>query len=259
MEEKHVPTLSQVVPNQDSKLSKKSQVADMFDRIAAKYDFLNHFLSLGIDRLWRRRAIRELGKSHPRNLLDLATGTGDLAIEASRIPSLDQILGLDISEGMLERGKEKIQKLGLGHRIRLEKGDGEKIPYPQDHFEVISCAYGVRNFENLEKGIREMHRVLQPRGRLVILEFSQPQWFGLKQAYLFYFKHILPALGRLFSRHDSAYSYLPASVAVFPQGEAFCSILAKTGFEEIRHIPLSFGVTTLYLATKPDPEKSERS
>lgn len=256
MEERHAPPYTPVVPDQDSKLSKKSQVADMFDRIAVQYDFLNHLLSLGIDRRWRKRAIKELARSQPRNLLDLATGTGDLALEAARIPSLEHILGLDISEGMLELGREKIRKKGWEHRLRLEKGDGENIPYPDHHFDAVSCAYGVRNFEDLEKGISEMYRVLRPQGKLVILEFSQPGKFPVKQGYLFYFKYILPAIGRLFSRHRSAYSYLPASVAAFPQGEAFCQMLRQSGFESVQAIPLSFGVTTLYLATRPEPPEA---
>jgi len=249
MEEKRT-TSSLVVPDQGSKLSKKSQVTDMFDRIAGKYDFLNHFLSLGIDKTWRKRAIKELAKAQPNNLLDIATGTADLAIGASEVKGLGEIVGIDISEGMLELGRKKIEQRGLADRIRLEKADGEQIPYPNDHFDAVSCAYGVRNFEHLEAGIQEMHRVLKPGGLLVILEFSQPRAFPIKQGYAFYFKYMLPAIGRLFSRHQSAYSYLPASVAAFPQGKAFCDRLRQGGFREPRALSLSFGVTHLYLARK---------
>jgi demethylmenaquinone methyltransferase/2-methoxy-6-polyprenyl-1,4-benzoquinol methylase len=240
----------QVVPDEASKLSKKEQVAGMFDGIAGRYDLLNHTLSLGIDKGWRRKAIREVAALHPETILDVATGTGDLAIAASKVLPQAAITGVDISTGMLEVGRRKVAALPHAQKITLQEGDSEALPFADDTFDVVMCAYGVRNFENLEAGLREMRRVLRPDGKLVVLEFSQPGKFPAAQLYRFYFKAILPAIGRLVSRHSRAYTYLPQSVAAFPEGKAFCEILGRCGFSSPKARPLSFGITTLYTASK---------
>ncbi len=240
----------QVVPDAASKLSKKEQVAGMFDGIAPRYDLLNHLLSLGIDRGWRRKAIRTLDVVEPKQILDIATGTGDLAIAASRRFPAAQITGADISAGMLEIGRKKLASLGLSARITLRQADSEKLPFADGEFDAVTCAYGVRNFEHLEAGLRDMQRVLRPGGRLAVLEFSRPKAFPFAQLYRFYFRAILPLVGRMVSKHSKAYTYLPASVAAFPEGKAFLEILSRCGFREVKAQPLTFGVTTLYVATK---------
>lgn len=239
-----------VVPDAGSKLSKKGQVAEMFDGIASHYDFLNHFLSLGIDKGWRRKAIREVCSVQPRAILDVATGTGDLAIAAAKAIPQARITGVDISTGMLEVGRRKITSLNLTDVIQLSEGDSEAMPFADAHFDAVMCAYGVRNFEHLEAGLREMCRVLRPGGKVVILEFSQPKTFPVAQLYRFYFSTILPAIGKIVSRHSRAYTYLPESVAAFPEGRAFCGLLSSCGFQEARARPLTFGITTLYTAVK---------
>lgn len=238
-----------VVPDKQSNLSKKEQVADMFNNIAGKYDFLNHFLSLGIDKGWRKKAIAEIAKVKPERILDVATGTGDLAIEAAKLGPED-IVGIDIAAQMLDVGRKKLKEKSLDKLISMRVGDSEALPFEDDSFDAITCAYGVRNFENLEAGLKEMNRVLRPGGKLAILEFSHPQKFPVKQGYKFYFKYILPTLGKLVSKHSTAYSYLPESVMAFPEGEKFCSILTDCGFKEGSARPLTFGITTLYTATK---------
>ena len=244
----HAPS-SGIVPDRTSKVSKKEQVAQMFNNIAGNYDFLNHFLSAGIDRSWRRKAIREVAAVNPKSILDVATGTGDLAIAAAFLkPS--QITGIDIADQMLEVGRKKIAELQLSAPITLLHGDSEAIPFPDNVFDAVMCAYGVRNFENLEAGLREMCRVLRPGGKVVILEFSKPTAFPVKQCYQFYFSVILPVLGRLVSRHSTAYSYLPESVMAFPQGREFTAILTRCGFSSAKAQPLTMGVTSLYTATK---------
>ncbi|MEO6831622.1 MAG: bifunctional demethylmenaquinone methyltransferase/2-methoxy-6-polyprenyl-1,4-benzoquinol methylase UbiE [Chitinophagaceae bacterium] len=239
-----------ILPDAQSNLGKKKQVAEMFDGIAGRYDFLNHFLSLGIDKIWRNKAIRELTKAAPTKILDVATGTGDMAICASRKLPEAQITGVDISTLMLEVGKKKINKLALNNQIILEEGDSENLPFETGNFDAVMCAYGVRNFENLEKGLREMNRVLKLGGKLVVLEFSQPKTFPVAQLYKFYFKNILPGLGKIISKHSQAYTYLPASVAAFPEGKKFVEILEQCGFEAAKANPLTFGITTLYTAVK---------
>jgi demethylmenaquinone methyltransferase/2-methoxy-6-polyprenyl-1,4-benzoquinol methylase len=239
-----------VVPDAGSNLSKKGQVAEMFDGIAGRYDFLNHFLSMGIDRGWRKKAIREVAGIQPKAILDIATGTGDMAIAAIRAVPAAQISGVDISMGMLEVGRKKIAALNLADRIRLSEGDSEALPFPESSFDAVMCAYGVRNFEHLEAGLREMQRVLRPGGKVVILEFSQPKTFPVAQVYRFYFRYILPAIGRMVSKHSRAYTYLPESVAAFPEGEAFCGMLGRCGFSAPKARPLTFGITTLYTAIK---------
>jgi demethylmenaquinone methyltransferase/2-methoxy-6-polyprenyl-1,4-benzoquinol methylase len=239
-----------VVPDAGSNLSKKGQVAGMFDGIAGRYDFLNHLLSLGIDRGWRKKAIREVAAMQPKAMLDIATGTGDMAIAAAQALPAAYITGVDISTGMLEVGRKKITALRLANRINLEEGDGEALPFADAGFDVIMCAYGVRNFEHLEPGLREMYRVLKPGGKVVILEFSQPKAFPVAQLYRFYFRAILPAIGKMVSKHNRAYTYLPESVAAFPEGKVFCEMLARCGFAGAKARPLTFGITTLYTAVK---------
>lgn len=240
---------ARVVPDAGSKLSKKEQVADMFNNIAGKYDFLNHFLSLGIDKGWRKKAIAEIAKVQPKTILDVATGTGDLAIAASKL-NPEKIVGIDIAAQMLDVGRQKLKEKGLSELISMQVGDSEALPFADNSFDAITCAYGVRNFEHLEAGLKEMRRVLRPGGKLAILEFSHPKKFPVKQGYQFYFKYILPTLGKLVSRHSTAYSYLPESVMAFPEGQRFCDILQECGFQGPKARPLTFGITTLYTAGK---------
>lgn len=240
---------TKVVPLPDSELSKKEQVAGMFDRIAGRYDFLNHFLSLGIDRGWRKKAIHTLKAIAPRKILDVATGTGDLAIAALALQP-EHITGVDISEGMMEIGRKKLADKGLSDKITLQYGDSEALPFEDNTFDAITCAYGVRNFEHLEKGLAQMSRVLNTGGRIAILEFSQPKKFPVKQLYRFYFRYILPTLGKTVSKDATAYTYLPESVAAFPEGSTFCAILERNGFRNAKAKPLSLGITTLYTAEK---------
>ncbi len=240
---------AKIVPDASSKLNKKEQVAEMFNNIAGKYDFLNHFLSMGIDRGWRRKAVKEVAAINPKKVLDVATGTGDLAIAAVKAGP-ERIIGIDIAEQMLEVGREKLKARGLDGMIQLQKGDSEALPFEAGAFDVVMCAYGVRNFENLEAGLREMSRVLRPGGKVVILEFSHPKGFPIKQLYQFYFRYILPGLGKLVSKHSSAYTYLPESVRAFPEGKVFCEMLERCGFSKAQARPLTFGITTLYTALR---------
>jgi len=221
----------------------------MFNDIAGKYDFLNHLLSMGIDRGWRRKAIAEIAKVKPGNILDVATGTGDLAIAAASL-NPQKITGVDIAVQMLEVGKKKIAERALAHIITLQKGDSEAMPFATDSFDAVTCAYGVRNFEHLEAGLKEMSRVMRPGGKLAILEFSKPKAFPFKQLFQFYFKYILPALGKMVSKHSRAYTYLNESAMAFPEGKVFCQTLEKSGFKEAKARPLTLGITTLYTATK---------
>lgn len=238
-----------VTPYKENSLEKKQQIALMFNNIAHKYDFLNHFLSMGIDKLWRRKAIKMLQQETPENVLDIATGTGDFAIEAKKLKP-QKIVGIDISTGMLEVGKRKIQKLKLENLIFLEEGDSENLRFEDAHFQAITVGFGVRNFENLQAGLREMHRVLTPAGVAVVLEFSKPRNFPIKQIYNFYFFRILPFFGRLFSKDSSAYTYLPESVQAFPDGDVFLNELKKAGFSQTKQIPLTFGIASIYWAKK---------
>lgn len=258
-----------IVPFKDSELGKKQQVAEMFDKIAFRYDLLNRFLSGGIDLYWRRRAIRELrrlngagggsmhggsgrgmGHASPLNVLDVATGTGDMAIMMTRrLPGV-RVTGIDISKGMLEIGARKIDRLGLGDRISLQPGDSEAIGFPDGHFDAITVAFGVRNFENLEKGLREMLRVLRPGGRLVVLEFSKPRLPGVRQLYDLYLRLVAPKVGKLVSSSREAYQYLNDSVKAFPEGTAFVKILDACGYQRVRMRSLSLCICTLYIAEK---------
>ncbi|XOV93281.1 MAG: bifunctional demethylmenaquinone methyltransferase/2-methoxy-6-polyprenyl-1,4-benzoquinol methylase UbiE [Bacteroidota bacterium] len=238
-----------VLPYKDKQDTKKKQVATMFDNISSQYDFLNHFLSMGIDILWRKKAIRLLKAHQPKLILDIATGTGDFAIEALAL-NPDKVIGVDISEGMLEVGRKKLIKKGLDKRIELQSGDSERLLFDDNKFDAIIVAFGVRNFENLEKGLSDMYRVLKKGGKVVILEFSKPRTFPFKQVYQFYFKWILPKIGRLISKDNSAYTYLPESVNEFPDGKDFLGILEKTGFKETECKPLTLGISSIYTGIK---------
>ena len=238
-----------VVPYKEKSASKKEQVAEMFDTISPKYDFLNHLLSAGIDRLWRKKAIRLLALAQPKKILDVATGTGDFAIEALKLKP-NKIVGVDISEGMLAIGREKVKKLGVEAVIELRKGDSERLPFSDNSFDAIIVSFGVRNFENLEKGLRDMQRVLKPGGTCVVLEFSKPRNALFRAVYNLYFKYITPNIGGFFSRDRAAYSYLPESVQAFPDGADFLRIYEKAGFTQTQCIALTFGVSSIYLGKK---------
>lgn len=230
--------------------SKKEQVAAMFNAISPKYDALNRILSAGIDQSWRRKTLREIRATGALNVLDVATGTADLALALAKGIPGSKVVGVDISAGMLEVGRSKVRARDLEGRVRLDLGDGEQLPYEESSFDAVTVAFGVRNFENLEQGLRDMRRVLQPGGSLAVLEFSQPTSWPLRGLYLFYFKNILPRIGRMVSKDASAYTYLPNSVQAFPYGEAFAAKLREAGFSSVRVRPLTFGIASLYMAIK---------
>jgi demethylmenaquinone methyltransferase/2-methoxy-6-polyprenyl-1,4-benzoquinol methylase len=236
----------EVVPYQHSQLDKKEQVADMFNSIAYRYDFLNRFLSVGIDIWWRKKAISQLKTLSPQKVLDVATGTGDVAIMTYKMLKPVKITGIDISEGMLELGRKKIAKAGFSQRIELLKGDSEKIPFEDNHFDAITVAFGVRNFQNLDKGLKEMYRVLQPGGRMVVLEFSKSR----NVLFNFYLNVVAPAVGKLFSKNKEAYQYLNDSVQAFPEGQTFINIMHDAGFTQTYLKKLSFGICTIYCGSK---------
>ena len=239
--------MTKVTPYNNSK-SKKEQVTTMFDNIAASYDFLNHSLSLGMDNVWRKIAIKKL-TNKPAIILDIATGTGDFAVSAAKYTNA-QITGIDISQGMLDVGIKKIAQKNLTSRITLQKADSENLPFDSNSFDAITAGFGVRNFENLEKGLSEMHRVLNTTGMVAILEPSTPKYFPLKQLYKLYFHHVLPTIGSWISKDKNAYKYLPESVDAFASGNEFITTLEKVGFKECKYIPLSFGIVSLYVAIK---------
>ena len=239
--------MSKVTPYNSSE-SKKKQVSEMFDNIANSYDFLNHSLSLGMDNVWRKIAIKKL-TNNPKIILDIATGTGDFAVSAAKYTDA-KITGIDISQGMLNVGMEKIKKKNLNNRISLQLADSESLPFNDNTFDAITAGFGVRNFENLNKGLSEMIRVLNKDGIVVILEPSTPKYFPLKQFYKLYFHHVLPTIGAWISKDKSAYSYLPESVDAFPSGEKFIVELKNVGFKDCKHIPLTFGIVSLYIAIK---------
>lgn len=243
-------SLSKEVKPYHQEGSKKKQVATMFDNIAPWYDFLNHFLSLGIDISWRKKAIASLRSLQPKIILDVATGTADLAIEASRQLSPEKVIGIDIAHEMLEVGRQKLKTRKLSGKVELFLGDSENIAYPDNTFDAVTVAFGVRNFENLERGLAEMLRVTKPGGKVAILEFSKPTLFPFKQLYNFYFKNFLPVIGRITSKDPKAYSYLYESVQAFPNGDDFITVLKKTGFRAATFRPLTLGVCALYLAEK---------
>ena len=238
-----------VKPYNDSSLSKKEQVAKMFDNIAGNYDFLNHFLSMGVDIYWRKRLVKRLKKQAPKHTLDVATGTGDLAIEMLK-SNPEKVIGIDISNGMLEIGRKKMKAKGLEDIITLQQADSENLPFDDSSFDAVSVSFGARNFENLEKGLSEMCRVLSPGGKLYILEFSQPTIFPFKQIYQFYFKYILPLVGKMVSKDNAAYTYLPESVSAFPYGKKLNQIIENCGYSNAKSYPLTMGIATIYIAEK---------
>jgi len=238
-----------IKPYSNSDKGKKEQVAGMFNNIAGKYDFLNHFLSLNIDKVWRRKVIRILKTQRPDRILDVATGTADLAIAALKCYP-QRIDGIDISEGMLEVGKNKIKQKGYENTIFLQLADAENIPFEDNTFDAITVAFGVRNFENLDKGLAEMFRVLKPGGICAVLEFTMPKSFPFKQLYGFYFKYILPAFGKMISKDNSAYTYLPESVKAFPQREEFLKQMENNAFQKASFINLTMGIAAIYTAEK---------
>ncbi|MBO5807513.1 MAG: bifunctional demethylmenaquinone methyltransferase/2-methoxy-6-polyprenyl-1,4-benzoquinol methylase UbiE [Bacteroidaceae bacterium] len=233
----------------NSKGEKREQVEEMFDNIAGEYDKFNYFASLNIDRIWRKRAISSLKPYAPQKVLDIATGTGDLALLIDKILHPQTIIGCDISEGMMQVAREKCRKRGVTN-IRFEKEDCTALSYPDSSFDAVTSSFGVRNFQELEKAMGEMHRVLREGGHLVILELSSPVSFPMKQLFPVYAKYIMPALGRLFSKDAKAYRYLPESIAAFPQGEVMKGILEKSGFSKVEFRRFTGGVCTLYIATK---------
>ncbi len=229
---------------------KSVQVERMFDNIAPAYDQLNHTLSWGIDKSWRKKAIDWLKPFNPQRMMDVATGTGDFAIQACRVLNPKELIGTDISEGMMNVGRQKVKEAGLESRISFAKEDCTALSFPNNCFDAITVAFGVRNFENLDKGLKEMHRVLSDNGKLVILELSEPEWFPMKQLYALYSKVVIPTLGKLLSKDRSAYTYLPQSIKAFPQGEVMKEIILKAGFKEACFKRLTLGICTLYTATK---------
>ena len=228
--------------------TKKKQVTKMFDNIAGSYDFLNHTLSFGMDNIWRKIAIKKIS-NNPDTILDIATGTGDFAISATKYTNAN-ITGIDISQGMLDIGVEKITKKGLADKIQLQLADSENLPFQDNSYDAITAGFGVRNFEDLNKGLSEMYRTLKSGGIVAILEPSEPTYFPIKQFYNLYFHHILPFIGRIISKDKNAYTYLPDSVTAFPSANNFLIELDKVGFKQSKHIPLTFGIVSLYIAIK---------
>lgn len=237
------------LPNKKSEQSKKGQVEEMFNSISKRYDLLNHLLSANIDKVWRKKTIKKLRPFGPENVLDIATGTGDFAIAASKIEGV-KITGIDISEGMLEVGRKKLAKKNLSASIELLKADSENLPFDDELFDGAIVGFGVRNFENLEKGLAEIYRVLKPGAVFFVLEFSKPKKAPFKQLYHFYFTRILPLVGRMVSKDSNAYTYLPESVNEFPDGDKFLTILANVGFKGNRCFPQTFGIASIYEAHK---------
>ena len=232
--------------------SKTQQVSKMFDNIAKHYDFLNHFLSLGIDKIWRRKMIAELVDVQPKRILDVATGTADVAINTIKQLKIKdlKIVGVDISNEMLNVGRKKLVTEGVNDVIELQLGDSENLPFDGNNFDAVTVAYGVRNFENLERGLAEMHRVLRANGKIVVLEFSRPRLFPFRQLFNFYFKNILPTIGKLTSKDARAYSYLYESVQAFPDGDDFLTVLNKVGFKNTSCTSLTLGICSLYVGYK---------
>lgn len=242
--------MSKVTPYLKEEATKKEQVEEMFDNIAHNYDFLNHLLSAGIDNLWRKKAIKHIGKYNPKYIMDIATGTGDFAVDTVSNLKVDKVIGLDLSEQMLEIGRIKSAKKNYSDKIDFVKGDSEDLQYDDNTFDAMTAGFGVRNFENLEVGLKEMLRVLKPNGPLVILEPSTPTAFPMKQIFNIYFKGILPLIGRLFSKDHRAYTYLPESVEAFPKGKEFVNILEKIGYKNAKHHSLTFGICAMYTCEK---------
>ena len=242
--------MSEQVKPYDSTMGKKEEVEQMFDNISHRYDFLNRLLSAGIDIQWRKKVVQMVADTRPQTILDVATGTGDLAIAlAEKIPQA-KITGFDLSAGMLEHGRKKVSAKNLSQRIDMIQGDAENMPFADNSFDAITVAFGVRNFENLDNGLREIYRVLKPGGIFVILEFSMPEQFPMKQLYNFYFRNILPTIGRTFSSDHRAYTYLPESVQAFPYGEKLNAILKNNNFIEPKDKKLTFGIASIYRSSK---------
>ena len=241
--------MTKVKPYKDSDLGKKEQVTKMFDTISGDYDGLNRVISFGIDVKWRKKVVKIVQEAQPQTILDIATGTGDLAINLAQTQA-DKIIGLDISSGMLEIGKQKVSKKGLDHKIEMVLGDSENMSFKDNTFDAITVAFGVRNFETLEKGLKEIYRVLKPNGKFVILETSVPVKTPYKQGYNLYTKHVLPVIGKLFSKDQNAYKYLSESASVFPYGETLNNILREIGFINVEDFPQTFGVATIYTSSK---------
>lgn len=238
-----------VKPYNTEQSSKKEEVAEMFNNISKNYDFLNHFLSMGIDKLWRKKAVNQLKEINPNRILDIATGTGDFAIASLKLKP-EEIVGVDISSGMLEVGKQKMIKKGVDDIISMKLGDSENLPFEDGYFDALTVGFGVRNYENLEKGLSEMLRILRPGGKAIILEFSKPKNFPIKQLFGFYSKTLIPFFGATISKDKRAYSYLPESVEAFPEGDAFMSIMEQVGYREVKGIPVSGGIATIYIGYK---------
>ncbi len=239
------------LPNKKSEQTKKVQVEEMFNNISSKYDLLNHLLSVNIDKIWRKKAVKKLKEIQPKLILDVATGTGDFALAITKINNV-KVIGIDISEGMLNVGRKKIKKKGLTDVIELVKADSENLPFKNNVYDAATVGFGVRNFENLEKGLSEILRVLKPGAKFLILEFSKPKNAPFKQLYSFYFTKILPLIGRIISKDNTAYTYLPESVNEFPDGDIFLTILADVGFVNNKCFPQTFGIATIYEAYKPE-------
>ncbi len=238
-----------VKPYGDESKSKKEEVAEMFNNISKKYDFLNHFLSVGIDKIWRKKAVAQLKSIQPKRILDLATGTGDFAIALLKL-NPTEIVGMDISEGMLEVGRQKMKKKGFDNIISMQLGDSENIPFEEGYFDGLTVGFGVRNYENLEKGLGDMLRVLRPGGKAVILEFSKPKKFPVKQYYKFHSKYLIPFFGKMVSKDNRAYTYLPDSILAFPEGKDFENILTKVGYKNVKSKMVSGGIATIYVGEK---------
>lgn len=238
-----------VKPYNKEEASKKEEVAEMFNNISGKYDFLNHFLSLGIDKIWRKKAIQHLKEVQPKRMLDIATGTGDFAIAALKL-NPTEVIGVDISQGMLNVGIEKMKKKGVDKIVKMQIGDSEALPFEDGYFDALTVGFGVRNYENLENGLTDMLRVLRPGGKAVILEFSKPKGFPMKQLFGFYSKYMIPFFGKMISKDKRAYSYLPESVAAFPEGKEFTDILEKIGYTNVKADRVGGGIATIYSGVK---------